>query len=331
MLHVPLVLSATLLPYLTLLALFPIVWYNIFMKRIPKIIVLYFLFIIPAALAAITIGVSAEPIDLPPHTWERALANFDKRWREYQESPPAPQAVLIGPSYGVIGRVKGVRNLALGSMRPTELNELLRQCRPQDTILIAMTFVDAIPHPTQTRPRKDFHNPSLRRLSISRAALLPMRATPFERPDNDLSKVDLYNLKRAFPPPLRLNIVGDQLTWFSPTDLDAINMARYEKIHQQYPNVIFLLFPTYPFSTDTIDCDIVARAIRFCDASDYFQSLFDDIPHIDLSDTLGVEHFLDLFHYTNEGKEIIRERIHEIAVNDLPGDSTRIASRPIRP
>lgn len=280
------------------------------MRKLPAIGVWFCLFIISAALAAIAIGASAEPIDLPPQTWERALANFDKRWRGYEESPPAPQTVLIGPSYGVIGRVKGIRNLAVGSMRPTELNELLRQCRPQDTILIAMTFVDAVPHSSQTRPRRDFHNPSLRRLSISRAALLPMRATPFERPDNKLSKAELRDLNRIFPPSLRLKIVGDQLTWFSPTDLSAFDMARYEKIHRRYPNVVFLLFPTYPFSADDTDCDIAASAIRFCDASKHFRSLFGDIPHIDLSNTLEAEHFRDLFHYTNEGKEIIRAQLH---------------------
>ena len=320
------------------------------MRKLPTIATYFCLFIVVATLAGGTFGATVHPADMPRRTWERALADFDNRWREYQESPLSPQAVLIAPSYGAFGRVKGVRNLSVTSMRPAELDKILRQCRRQDTIFVPITILD--PVSVNRRPRSDLHSPLLRRLSIARTALIPGAATPFRRNRRGMTDCDRADLRKIYSPSMRLDAVGDQLIWFSSDDRSPVDMDRYQKLRKRHPNIVFLFFPTYSLSADTDDCDMAARterffptdalsadiedcdmaarAERFCAANAHFRSLWGDIPHIDLSDALSQKHFTDLFHYTDEGKAIIRGRLRGI-VADSRADSTLADLPPARP
>lgn len=130
------------------------------------------------------------------------LLTFEKRLQNYHAAEQ-PRVVVVGPSYSYcLGEFNGIYNLSLNAANPREVEQLMRYCSPNDTILYFCTLADL--KNLDSLPRATVTNPLLRRAYIMATVKFPgpemvIQTAPFAPPRLMLDFTFYDNLLQRFP------------------------------------------------------------------------------------------------------------------------------------
>jgi len=289
-----------------------------------------YLSFLPVLLCLVSLyPIKADNYPQPSYPW--LIADFHERLQSYLQSQRAlPQAVLVGPSYvSVLREFEPVYNIGLSGAGQCETLAIVRKyCREDDRILYAVTIWDFMRESSELLNQAVYD--SWRRLFLLHEQISPSKGPPEEvwldsywrsikvwtneidmvanaaaskGIDHDGHTLILLikQLKHSMP---RINRAFDS-AW-------EPDLSRYHELHRQFPNMVFVMFPSMPFGPIEPARTELAHTINIAlDAKAKLKKAFEEsgLPYVDCSqpELLG-----DLFHSTPEGNDLLRERLTQI-------------------
>ncbi len=237
------------------------------------------------------------------------LAIYERALTHYQLSSPfVRQTVLVGPSYiAYLGPLENAHNLGISGAGQPEIEHVISLCRQRDTVLYFVTTREIL---TADKLVRDA-------VASRRIRYKLIARDSFRKPIIPAANLPTHHF-----------IVERQLKGYAAPEFSDISLDLFERLHVEYPNIVFVLFPCLPAEGLSEYPDLIENASRASALADYLATLFQqsDLPFVDLTHSLEPADFIDLYHLSPQGIEKFRAKVKKlVATANPPLSHSRIA------
>jgi len=302
--------------------------YRLFpMKKLVHIVCVYILSMLALFCLVHFYPVDADNYAKDSYPW--VLADFHERLQFYLQSPKDRiQTVLVGPSYAVaLGEFASVFNLGLVGSTQSEIAAIVSNyCRKTDRILYGVTIWDFMIDSSLVG-REAMYD-SYRRVFLLRERIGPIKSGPIvldvywsrmEISDSEFAMVaEALASNGVAHDSATLTLLIKRIKHYGPKihrNFGAKwepDLSPYHALHKEFPNIIFIMFPSIPLAPIESADNMLAHTINTALAAKTKLKIATEqsgLPYVDCSQPELLD---DLFHSNDQGKSILREKIAQI-------------------
>jgi len=305
---------------------------NFFIRLLPVRKLVHIVCVYVLSMLALFCLVHFHPVDADNYakdSYPWVLADFHERLQLYLQSPKdRVQTVLVGPSYAVaLGEFASVFNLGFVGSTQSEIAAIVSNyCRKTDRVLYAVTIWDFMIDSSLVG-REAMHD-SYRRLFLLRERIRPEKSGPMVL-DVYWSKMEVSDSEFAMVAealaengvahdPATLMLLIKRIKHYGPKihrNFGAKwepDLSPYHALHKEFPNIIFIMFPSIPLAPIESADSMLAHTINAALAAKTKLKMASEqsgLPYVDCSQPELLD---DLFHSNDQGKSILRGKIAQI-------------------